>query len=63
LSYADLEIQEGSQAGPAFQQMIDPACPSKERARLRRALLIYCGRDTAALVRIHRRLLDLSGGA
>jgi hypothetical protein len=61
LSYADLEIQEGAQAGPAFQQMIDPACPSEERGRLRRALLTYCRRDTLALVRIHRRVLELCG--
>lgn len=61
LSYADLEIQEGSQAGPAFQQTIDPACPSEERGRLRRALLTYCRRDTLALVRIHRRVLELCG--
>ncbi len=63
ISYADLVIREGSQAGPAFQRMIDPACPPQERARLRRALLIYCRRDTLALYKIHQRLLDLSGGS
>ncbi|MBI5378682.1 MAG: DUF2779 domain-containing protein [Nitrospirae bacterium] len=63
LSYADLVIQEGSQAGPAFQRMIDPACPPEERARLRRALLAYCRLDTLALYKIHQRLLVLSGGS
>ena len=37
--------------------MIDPSTPHDEKARIRTALLTYCGYDTLAMVRIREELL------
>ena len=52
-----LAIQEGSQASLEYLRMKDPATPANERARIRKDLLIYCGQDTLAMVKIRETLL------
>ena len=61
--YDDLEhIADGAAASAAFAQMASSAISEDtEVARLRRALLTYCERDTLAMVEVHRALVTLSG--
>jgi hypothetical protein len=58
MSYEDLSIQEGGQAGLEYLRMIDPATPPREKETIRRALLEYCRKDTLAMVRIREVLLE-----
>jgi hypothetical protein len=59
LSYDDLDIGEGGDASAAFYQILaDPTLTPEARTRLRKALLKYFARDTLALARVHRWLLD-----
>jgi hypothetical protein len=55
MSYSEMEVAEGTQAGEAFLRMINPDLPKTERQILRRALLEYCGQDTRAMHEILRR--------
>lgn len=50
--YDGLEIQEGSAAAQEYLRSLDPALAPTERARIRAALLAYCGRDTEGMVEI-----------
>lgn len=53
LDYANLEdVQEGGAAEAAFQEAISPDTTPERREVLRRALEVYCARDTLALVRL-----------
>lgn len=54
MSYSEMDVSDGTQAGQAFLQMISPDRPKKERQSLRRALLEYCGQDTRAMHEILR---------
>ncbi len=62
LAYDDLDIQEGTIASLTFHRMafenVDPA----ERARIRTALLKYCGRDTLGMVELRRALRTKAAG-
>jgi predicted RecB family nuclease len=61
MSYADLSIQEGGQAGLEYLRMIGPDTSSEERQRIRRGLLDYCRQDTLAMVKIREELLKRCG--
>lgn len=50
--YDELEIQSGDLAGREFLRSNLPTTPPEERARIRAALLAYCGRDTEGMVEI-----------
>lgn len=51
LDYEQLkEVKDGSAAGAAFQEAIDPATASARRADLEQCLRIYCSLDTWAMV-------------
>ena len=53
LDYANLDdVQEGGAAEAAFQEAISPETMPERREVLRRALEVYCARDTLALVRL-----------
>jgi hypothetical protein len=56
MSYASLEIQDGSAASFVFAQMIDPRTAAPQRGQIRQALLDYCGQDTLAMVRLFQTL-------
>lgn len=62
MSYENLRIQEGGQAGLEYLRMIDPETPSGEKERIRRALLEYSRQDTLAMARIREELLKRSHG-
>ena len=52
LAYDNLEVANGGMAQDAFAEMMHPATPADRRQQLRDALLLYCERDTLAMVRI-----------
>ena len=52
MSYDDLGVADGIQAGIAWAKLVDPATSPEEKDKLKRALLQYCGQDTIALARI-----------
>jgi hypothetical protein len=57
MSYENLAIREGMQASIEYLQMIDPETPQDEKDRIKNDLLIYCGQDTLAMVKIRDELL------
>jgi hypothetical protein len=57
MSYHDLAIQDGQQAGLAYSKMVDPSIGQGEREKIKRELLTYCGHDTLAMVKIREELL------
>jgi len=57
LSYDKLAIQEGLQASLDYLRMIDPSTPEDEKSKIRGDLLVYCGQDTLAMVKIRDELL------
>lgn len=62
LTYSDLnEIADGSAASAAFWVMASGQTDPAQSARLQRALLAYCCRDTWAMVRLHQALKAMSG--
>jgi len=52
MSYEGMEVAEGNDAGLAWEKMVHAEVASKERKRLRDALLAYCKQDTLAMVRL-----------
>jgi hypothetical protein len=56
MSYKDMEVSEGSEAGLAWEKMIRGLVEPAERNRLRAALLAYCKQDTLAMVRLREVL-------
>jgi len=61
LGYGDLDgITNGGEASTALLQLaLGRVTDGPELERLRHALRAYCGRDTEALLRLHRRLQEL----
>jgi predicted RecB family nuclease len=63
LSYADLPINDGETASLELMRLLfEEKLKGEERARLRRALLAYCERDTWAMVKLLERIRGLAGG-
>ncbi|MGF1546743.1 MAG: DUF2779 domain-containing protein [Thiotrichales bacterium] len=52
LAYDDLDVADGQMAQDAYAEMIHPETAVERREELRRGLLVYCGRDTEAMVRV-----------
>ena len=53
LDYANLDdVQRGEMVEPVYFEMIDSATSAERKVALERALLIYCERDTLAMVRL-----------
>ena len=50
--YEDLTIQDGNLAAVAFIESMNPETKLERREQLRRDLLAYCERDTAAMLRV-----------
>ncbi|MDD5090547.1 MAG: DUF2779 domain-containing protein [Candidatus Wallbacteria bacterium] len=57
MTYEGLEIGNGDQAMNAYASM--PDMPPEEAARTRKALLIYCGQDTLAMVKLWEKLREM----
>ena len=56
MSYENMEVADGTQAGLAYERMIHGGLGSKERQTLRNALLEYCRQDTMAMVKLLEHL-------
>ncbi len=52
LAYDNLEVANGGMAQEAFAEIMQPETSSERRQQLHNALLLYCERDTVAMVRI-----------
>lgn len=52
LAYGNLEVSNGGMAQDAFAEMMHPKTLPERRQKLHDALLLYCERDTLAMVRI-----------
>jgi hypothetical protein len=52
MSYAGMEVSDGTEAGLAWESLIRGGLDQTERDRIKKALLDYCGQDTLALVRL-----------
>jgi hypothetical protein len=56
LSYDDLEIAEGATASQSYLMLLKGMVSRDDTPRLRKNLLLYCERDTEAMVRLIERL-------
>ena len=56
MSYENMEVADGTQAGLAYDKLIHGELGSKERQTLRKALLEYCRQDTMAMVKLLEHL-------
>jgi hypothetical protein len=59
MSYENLAVQDGQEAGIEYMRMLDPATRPGEKEKIRGDLLKYCGQDTLAMVKIREELLKL----
>jgi hypothetical protein len=50
LTYAEMEVTNGQEAGLAWESLVHGSLDCHERDRIRKDLLDYCGQDTLALV-------------
>ena len=57
MSYENLAVHEGQQAGLGYLRMIDPATTPEEKEGIKKALLAYCGQDTLVMVKVREKLL------
>jgi hypothetical protein len=60
LSYKNLEIQEGGAAQRQWERAAFGAVPAEEAEQIYKDLLVYCGQDTLAMVKIHGFLQELT---
>ena len=56
MTYEGMEVADGTDAGLAWESLIQGGLDQAERDRIRKALLEYCGQDTLAMVRLLERL-------
>lgn len=56
LRYDDLAIGDGDSAVAAFARMAWGQCSEQEIQETRRALMVYCARDTESMVRVYQAL-------
>ena len=52
MTYKGMEIGVGGAASMAYVKLIDPDVPKAEKDKIRKDLLVYCGQDTMAMVKI-----------
>lgn len=56
--YGDLTIQDGGQAAGAYYRMVFVETDWIEKDKIREALSLYCARDTLAMVKLRKTLLE-----
>ena len=61
MSYANMEIGNGSEAVAQFAYMAQGKYDSEHKKQIRRHLLEYCKLDTMAMVKVYERLKVFSG--
>ncbi len=59
MSYKELAIGDGQTASSAFAELARGKYSADETREIRENLLLYCKQDTFAMVKIHRKLLEL----
>ena len=52
MTYKNLGIQDGGAASAAYAELLDAALKDSRRAEIRTDLLLYCGQDTMAMVKL-----------
>lgn len=52
MTYKGMEVADGEEAGVTWEKMVRGQVSAQEKARLRKALLEYCGLDTLAMARL-----------
>lgn len=57
MRYDTLFIKDGSHASFEYLRLINPGTLAEEKEKIKENLLIYCGQDTLAMVRIRDQLL------
>lgn len=62
LAYDNLEIQEGVAASASYARLMAHDTAPSDRDRIREALLVYCARDTEAMVRVFEALVAIQDG-
>jgi hypothetical protein len=60
MSYAGMQVADGTDAGLACESLIRGGLDQDEHQRVKKALLDYCGQDTLALVRLLEKLRLIS---
>jgi hypothetical protein len=60
MGYADLAIGDGIAAVRAYVQLMDPNVSEAVKKKIRKDLLIYCGQDTLAMVKLVEVLREAS---
>ena len=56
MNYDALDIGKGDKAARELYKLISGGMPAEERAKVIEDLLIYCGQDTMAMVRIFEEM-------
>jgi predicted RecB family nuclease len=52
MTYDGMEVADGTDAGLAWESLVQGGLDQSECQRIRKALLVYCGQDTLALVKL-----------
>ena len=60
MGYSDLQIANGEHASAAFYNLACGLIQPSEVASTREALLLYCERDTLAMVKLHEALVNVA---
>jgi predicted RecB family nuclease len=60
MSYEGMEVADGQNAGVEWERLIRGGLDQAESARIRKALLDYCGQDTLALARLFKCLTKIT---
>jgi predicted RecB family nuclease len=60
MTYADMEVADGTDAGLAWESLIRGGLDHTERDRIEKALLDYCGQDTLAMVKLVAKRRSIS---
>jgi hypothetical protein len=58
MDYSGMRVADGDSAIAAFARMALGQCPPQEIETVRQDLLDYCKKDTLAMVKLHRRLIE-----
>jgi hypothetical protein len=62
MSYTDLAISDGNAAIGAYLKLMDTKVSEAAKKEIRKDLLIYCGQDTLAMVKLVEVLREKAGG-
>ena len=60
MTYEGMEVADGQTAGLVWESLMRGGLDWGERARIRKALLDYCGQDTLGMVRLIEKLQDVA---